>query len=781
LIWRAQAVTWTGISAFLIPGAVNIPSFHRILRKYAALQRRFIKAFGGKASGVQDKYRLGVIRDLKLQAMPDRDVFSRITSLASTMLDCPMALLSVVEQERQWFLGRTGTDLIETPIADSFCAYCVMNEEPLLIADARLDPRLRSNALVLAAPFFRSYLGVPIRTDDGLLLGALCAISPKPDVFRAEQIAPLSMLAQLAEQSLALHARTRALSLANAALQQSSQIFRQAERAANVGSWRIDIATGELDWSDQVYAISGNIPGHIPSIAEALGMYEPDDRAMIRRGLEQTIADGKPIMFETSIRRRDGEARRIRVVGERVDVDGKPDSVAGIILDCTDEHLRNVALKRAAERDRLTGLFNRATFDRRLAAAMQRVESDPVTIALLDLDGFKEVNDTLGHLVGDRVLETISEQLKMRVAPGMFLARWGGDEFALLFPSAMALADVTGFLEDLLAELDEMPPLGSTLLKIGATCGIAQMTTAASSEEIMRRADLALYRGKETGRGAVICWDHQIEARQSERQTAIAQLRGALNEGRAMAAYQPIVDLESGAIVSVEALLRLRDEDGRLLSASDIFAALLDPELSRRVSRVMLDSVVADGPAILALFGPETRIGLNLSEADLRRGDFVRHLIDVIDDSALSPSNITIEVTETMLIDAGGQLRASLAMLDECGFTICLDDFGTGFSSLTHLRAFPIQKVKIDRDFIAGIDEDHQSRLIIQAIVQMGHSLGLRVVVEGVETRDQETFLRAIGCRHVQGYLYGRPALLADLETRHAATAQGGAPQLRCA
>lgn len=319
-----------------------------------------------------------------------------------------------------------------------------------------------------------------------------------------------------------------------------------------------------------------------------------------------------------------------------------------------------------------------------------------------------------------------------------------------------------------MSEFGEMPPLGTTMLRIGATCGVARMTTAASSEEIMRRADLALYRGKESGRGSVVCWDSQIEARQSERQQAIARLRSALNSGRATAAYQPIVELASGRIAAVEALLRLRDADGTLLAASDVFSALLDPELSRRVSRVMLDQIVADGPAILALFGPETRIGINLSDADLRHGDFVRHLIEVIDDSPLGPHNITIEVTETMLLDAGGHLPASLAMLDDCGFTICLDDFGTGFSSLTHLRAFPIHKVKIDRDFIAAIREDHQSRLIIQAIVQMGHSLGLRVVVEGVETEEQETFLRAIGCRYVQGYRYGRPALLADLHSRFA-------------
>ncbi len=707
--------------------------------------------------------RLDAIRRLGLDGVPDRDLFSRITLLASTMLGCPIALLSVVEQDRQWFLGRTGTDLLETPVEESFCAFCVVGNGPLLIADARRDPRVCDSELVTGPPFIRSYIGVPIHGEGGEVLGALCGISAEPVAFRSDQIAPLAMLAELAEQSITLHARTRALSTANAALRQGTQIFRQAERAVKVGSWRVDIATRRLHLSDQVFAITGLEAVPWLSVPDAVLMYQPEDRAMISAALADTIENGRPFSYEATIRRRDGEQRRIRMVGERIDAEGQPDSVAGIILDCTEEHLRNAALKRAAERDRLTGLYNRASFDRRLAAAMQQADIEPVTIALLDLDGFKDINDTLGHLVGDRVLETIAGQLQLRSTAGVFLARWGGDEFALLFPGRMGLTEVTAFLEELLAELGDMPPLASASPRIGATCGVVQMATVASSEEIMRRADLALYRGKELGRGTVVCWDEQIEARQCERQNAITLLTAALNGGRAMAAYQPIVELATGRIVSVEALLRLRDGDGAIIAASEVFSALLDPDLSRRVSRVMLDQVVADGAAIIALFGPDTRIGLNLSDADLRRGDFVRHLIDVIDDSPLTPRNIAIEVTETMLLDAGGHLRQSLAMLDACGFTICLDDFGTGFSSLTHLRDFPIHKVKIDRDFIAAIGEDHQARLIIQAIVQMGHSLGLRVVVEGVENEEQENFLRAIGCRHVQGYRYGRPMLLADL------------------
>ncbi len=340
--------------------------------------------------------RLEAIRSLGLEEIPDREVFSRITLLASTMLDCPIALLSIVEDERQWFLGCTGTELSETAISASFCAIPALGEEPLLIDDAREDARLCDTALVTGPPYIRSYLGVPIRSDDGTVLGALCAISPEPAAFQAEQVAALAMLAQLAEQSIALHVRTRELGAANTALRQSSQLFRQAERAVNVGSWRVDIATNRLHWSDQVFVIAGLEPGHSVAVEDAVKLYQPDDRAMVSAALRATIEEGMPFMVETSITRENGERRRIRMVGERVDIDGQPDSVAGIILDCTEEHLRNVALKRAAERDRLTGLYNRASFDRRLALAMQRVESEPVTVALLDLDGFKDVNDTLG-------------------------------------------------------------------------------------------------------------------------------------------------------------------------------------------------------------------------------------------------------------------------------------------------------------------------------------------------------------------------------------------------
>lgn len=691
--------------------------------------------------------------------MPDPEIFSRITLLASSMLGCPVSLVSIVEDERQWFLGRTGFPFAETPIAVSFCHHCVENGAPLLVSDARADARFSDNPLVTGAPFIRSYLGVPIRLEGKEILGTLCAISSQAEAFTHEQIAPLAMLAELVEQNIALYCRTRQLSRKNATLREAARVFQHAEKAANIGFWRVDMESNGLHWSHQCYLIHGRDPdGPEITIDEALGFYDEADRVMVDAQLTAAITSGAPVQFETHIRRTDGVRRRIRVLGERIDLDGKLESLAGIVQDCTEEHLNNLALKRAAERDRLTGLYNRAEFDRRLSLAMARAGDEPVTVAVLDLDGFKEINDTYGHLAGDQVLSELADRFQRLIGGEVFLARWGGDEFALLFPAATTLAAAIASCEQLIADTlafsSEMPELQLG----GATCGLAQVLERVPGEEVIRRADVALYRGKQEAPNTVVCWDNSLEARQAARKAAARHLRSALDEGTAFAAYQPIIQLETGTIASFEALLRLPDGSGGVLAACEVFSALLDPVLSRRVSHMMIEQIVKEGPRLLDLFGPDCRIGLNLSEADLREGHFSKHILDLVETSALLPKNLTIEVTETMLLsDETGNLRSGLQMLDAAGCTIALDDFGTGFSSLSNLRRFPIRKLKIDREFIASIATDSQSRMIIQAIVEMGRGLGLRVVAEGVETAEQEKFLREIGCHLVQGYRYGRP------------------------
>ncbi|MEM6909189.1 MAG: EAL domain-containing protein [Pseudomonadota bacterium] len=716
-----------------------------------------------------EERRLDCLRELALDRVKHPELFTKLTRLASTMLNCPIALLSIVEAERQWFLGKTGIDLHETPRSASFCSICIDGEGPMLVTDATTDPRFQDNPLVTSAPNIRSYLGIPIRAESGEYLGSLCVISPHPRAFSAENIPSLETLADLAEQSIIAHARTLALTRANASLSELNLLFRQAEEAAHIGSWRVDLRSDTLFWSDETYAIHGVPRDADVNVSNAIDFYVPKDRPLVRQALADALKNNQTFRIEADIRRADGEIRRVRSVGERIDTDGIPESIAGVFIDCTEDHLQTAALKRAAERDRLTGLYNRAVFDRELAKAISQSATSPVTVMLLDLDGFKDVNDTLGHLVGDTVLTSLSERLKKTTADETFVARWGGDEFAFLFPPGALMTEAIQFAEKIVVEVSETITFGDETISIGATCGIAQIEGEGTSEEVVRRADLALYHGKTAGRGSVHCWDQSIEGAQAARQKAIWGLSTALKQGNAYAAYQPIVDMKTKKVVAVEALLRLTDETGEVISAGDIFPALLDPKLSREVSRFMLDQVLVEAADVLDIYGPACRIGINVSEADLRARqdglDFVQLINRVVAKSVLTPLNVTLEVTETMLLqDDAGHIRGILNELDALGYTIALDDFGTGFSSLTHLRDFPIRKVKIDKEFITSISTDHQSRLIVQAVVQMGQSLGIRTVAEGVETDEQAKFLASIGCTHAQGYRFGKPVAIKELQ-----------------
>ena len=721
--------------------------------------------------------RISRLHALELERIGQPELLDSIARLASERLGSPFAAISVVDEDREWFLGKAGFDLDRFPTHRSLCAACMEAKAPLLVHDVDTDPRFGPASRADDLLSRRSYLGIPLfhkahgeapeRAQHAIPIGALWCASPEPFQLSKPDIAKLSSLADLANQCIAAHAKTLELARANASLTQLNLLFKQAEEAARIGSWRLDLDSAQLSWSDEVFAVHG-LPANTPvDVDRAIEFYETADQPLVRATIERAIRLGEPFSFEATIARADGDRRRIRSMGERIDTDGKPSSLAGIFMDCTEEHLRTVALERAATRDSLTGLYNRSEFDRRLveALATQRKSPSPktLTVMLLDLDGFKDVNDNLGHLFGDRLLARIARALDARLGGGSFLARWGGDEFAILFAPGTPAKDVRKCAQMLIAAITEQIAIGDARIEVGATCGFSEMCRDADAEELMRRADLALYHGKTCGRGEVHSWTQNIEQVQLARKAAVTQLSDALGNDRAFAAYQPIVALDTGKTVGVEALLRLRDPSGRIISAGEFFHALLDPALARRVTRFIFDQILKEASELLSLFGPDLRIGINITQSDLSRGNFIEVIDDLLKRSGLAPTNFVIEVTETMLLlDEQGAICKLLNLLDERGFTIALDDFGTGFSSLTHLRDFPIGKVKIDKDFVASMAHDHQSRMIVQALVQMGRSMGIRMVAEGVETEEQLQFLRSIGCSHAQGYLFARPASLED-------------------
>lgn len=718
-----------------------------------------------KHNQMNEKNRLHHLRKLQLHKVRRPEVFDTISCLAAKALGCPTALVTVVDEETQWFLGRTGFEMSETPRSLSFCSVCMASEAPLLVTDASQDPRFANNLLVTEPPFIRSYLGIPLRADSGILIGTLCTISPAPNAFLAKDINTLQAIAVLAEEALIAHDHGAKLCVANISILELEQALQQAESAVKVGTWRLDLALNSLQFSDGVFDLFELPKAPQVSVTAAIEYCEPRDRPFVRKALAEAQNLGRPIQLELDISHSDGTKRCVRVLGKRVGTRDTPNRLVGILADITQEHVAERALKHALEHDPLTGLLNRSAFNEHLTAATKACDGSVQTVTLIDLERFRDANEEVGHIAADQLLVELAARIVRKAGEDTMVARWGGDEFALLFPANTLLDGVISTSMTLLDEIAKDLVVRDGVVNLSATCGIAQFEGPCSGEDLIRRAELALSFAKEQGGGCLHSWSEDMDGASKQRQRAAAIVKHALREERIFAAYQPIIEIETGKVAGVEALLRIDNGETNPLTAADVFSAITDAKISRKVSRYMLEQVLRDGSELLNKIGPTAQIGINVSEADLRfredGEDFVNMITRLMRGSALRPNNITLEVTETMLLrDETGSIRDGLRALDRLGYQIALDDFGTGFSSLTHLRYFPIRKVKIDKEFVAGIAWDHQARLIIQAIVQMSRSLGLDVVAEGVENATEEMFLRAIGCRYAQGYRYGKAARL---------------------
>ena len=464
-------------------------------------------------AAVEDR-RVAMLHALALlDTDPERE-FDSLVALAAEMLDCPTALMTLVDRDRLWIKAANSGEQQEFRREDGFCNYTIRGTDPLVIGDLSLDPRFETNALVAAPDGARFYAGAPIHaTDDGgnrYAIGALCVLDTNPRSLTDAGRRALQHLAVLAETTIA--ARTsaqKALAIAVTAERQSAtltrqdQIFRQAERMAAIGSWRAVWPDGPVDWSDGVFRIHDLPIGATPRPEEALAFYPPHARGQVAEAMTSLFETGSPFDFEVDFLTAAGEPRRVRILGER-EASGESaydDQVAliGIFQDVTDRHALEVSLRRSADTDALTGIANRAAFDRALQAAMARARCDqtPLMLALVDLDGFKAINDTLGHNAGDDVLREVGDVLRAPWLCGSFAARLGGDEFAVILEDPALVSapdDVTLRLQDAL----RFPVVQDGLAMVSAgTVGLAALQPDTHSiRDFVHRADTHLYKAK---------------------------------------------------------------------------------------------------------------------------------------------------------------------------------------------------------------------------------------------------------------------------------------------
>lgn len=441
--------------------------------------------------------------------------------------------------------------------------------------------------------------------------------------------------------------------------------------------------------------------------------------------------------------------------------------------DITDRKAVEEQLRYDATHDQLTGLLNRNAFTRHLERAltklhqtgMQPEQGLPFVVLFVDLDRFKIVNDSMGHLVGDQLLEEIAHRLRRETRGYDVIARFGGDEFALMLENVTSIKALEHFIDRLNRYLSEPYLVEGETFNTTASIGIAIASLDyVTADEILRDADIAMYEAKKQGRGKAVFFQPGMHVQVLNIMRMESDLRKAFEREEFCLFYQPIISLENRHTVSLEALLRWRHPEKGLIPPDRFIPLAEDTGLIRELGLWVLETSCRQLREWQTLFPHHEQLGMNVnvSPVQLKQPRLVREVQDIIDRTGLTPQSCRMEITESAMMNDPDLMLNVLRDLKGLEVQLYVDDFGTGYSSLSYLQKFPIDALKIDKSFIQSIDASDKSMQIAQAIIALGNAFDLRVVAEGVETNTQLDILQASHCHHVQGYYFSRPT---DTET----------------
>jgi diguanylate cyclase (GGDEF)-like protein/PAS domain S-box-containing protein len=467
------------------------------------------------------------------------------------------------------------------------------------------------------------------------------------------------------------------------------------------------------------------------------------------------------VVVEVPLRHQDGRIRR----GEMTITNLVHDpSVRGYVLNTRDIHDATELQERLvheAYHDALTGLASRALFRERALAALQRGGAG-VAVLLLDLDGFKKVNDSLGHAAGDALLVQVATRLRAAVREDDVVARFGGDEFAVVIESGTARADAEAVAGRITAALAEPVQVGGRELHVAVSIGLACGTDAGDVDQLLRNADLAMYRAKSTGGAGLAAYDAGMLAGLVQRLELEADLRLALDRGELALHYQPTVDLRTGEIVGFEALVRWHHPVRGMVSPLDFIPIAEATGLIVPLGRWVLTEACRQAVAWGAGSTRRLKMGVNVSVRQFEHGDLSTMVADVLAETGMPVGQLCLEMTESVLLTDTDENLTQLQRLKALGVTLAMDDFGTGYSSLAYLRRYPMDILKIDRSFVDRLGGDREDEALVRTIVRLGRTLGMTTVAEGIEDAAQLATLGALGCDLAQGFFLSRPLPAAE-------------------
>ncbi|HBK44843.1 MAG TPA: histidine kinase [Xanthomonadaceae bacterium] len=544
-----------------------------------------------------------------------------------------------------------------------------------------------------------------------------------------------------------------------------TELLNRVSALGKIGGCEIEVETRRMQWTEECYRIHGLRKESI-TLEQALSLYTQDSRDAFEAALLRIAEGGLPEQLELCFYRSSGQRIWVQVLIELDRRDGLPPRFIALFRDITREREANERIELLAHYDRLTGLPNRFLLREQAEKAMEQSRAQGGTLAMLlvDLDGFKSINDSFGHATGDTLLKLAATRLHQHLRNNDLFGRFSDDEFIVVLRDLAEPQDAGHVARKLIAALSEPLRKEHITLKVGASIGIAmQDADLPDFDSLLRAADAAMYAAKESGRNTYHYYSQDVLQRAQRRLELEHALHGALDRDEFTLVYQPLVNTTDESAPAIEALMRWnRPGHGFCSPAEFIPIAEECGEIVRLGDWVLGEAcrqaVVWDRAGLSF-----SRVAVNVSAVQLRDRGFAERVLEICAHNGWPPNRLELELTESALIRDTDALRQTFDLFERNGVLLAVDDFGTGFSNLHYLNRFPVQRLKIDRSFVQGMLADANTAEVTQAIVHLGHALGMQVVAEGVETVQEDALLRQQGCDEIQGYFYSRPLVPRDM------------------
>ena len=554
-------------------------------------------------------------------------------------------------------------------------------------------------------------------------------------------------------------------------LERSEARLARAQRTARAGVWELDLRTSAVSCTEQMYDLVGFADrSRVPELHQLMEFVHVDDRAMVLEVMQRARRERKTFTIDFRLVRGDGEICWVQQHGEYTydERTKRATSFFGTALDITGRKRAEERLEHRALHDSLTDLPNRLLLLDRLDVAVERAKrsGNEGAVVFVDIDSFKDVNDTYGHLVGDLYLKEAAHRLRSFVRATDTVARNGGDEFVLLLENVGERPALEALLQTLVEALKQPYALGVQTLEGSASLGVCFFRDeGATPDDLIRSADAAMYHAKQAGGGDIRTYDARLRDQTEERLALEKDIRVASERSEFELAFQPIVDMAGGGrIASFEALLRWHHPTLGTIAPVRFIESIEANGLIVIVGEWVLRTACSTAKAWHEAGHPHLAIAVNVSARQLQSEGFVDMVARTLAQTGLNAASLELELTESALMDDIEKAIGTVRELRALGVRIAIDDFGTGYSSIAYLKYFNVDTVKIDRMFVRDLVEGRRESAIVRSITTLAHNLNCRVVAEGVETSEQAAMLRELDCDSLQGFFYGRPIAGHDLD-----------------